>query len=63
MRVKPQSGLRLGQERDILQYVIKRIVRNGENGIMWCYALKLDDLDCTDDITSISSTKQQIQQQ
>lgn len=45
----------------IMDWVMRRTVGNGENGIRWRFTSKLDDLDFADDIALISSTKQQIQ--
>jgi len=42
-----------------MEWVMRRTVGNGENGIRWRVTLKLDDLDFADDIALISSTKQQ----
>jgi len=42
-----------------MEWVMRRTVGNGENGIRWRLTLKLDDLDFADDIALISSTKQQ----
>ena len=45
----------------IMDWVMRRTVGNGENGIRWWFTSKLDDLDFADDIALISSTKRQIQ--
>ena len=45
----------------IMDWVMRRTVGNGENGIRWWFTSKLDDLDFADDIALISSTKGQIQ--
>jgi len=45
----------------IMDWVTRRTVGNGENGIRWRFTSKLDDLNFADDIALISSTKQQIQ--
>ena len=42
----------------IMDWVTRRTVGNGENGIRWRFTSKLDDLD---DIALISSTKQKLQ--
>ena len=45
----------------IMDWIMRRAVENGENGIRRRFTSKLDDLDFADDIALISSTKQQIQ--
>ena len=45
----------------IMDWVMRRAVGNGENGIRWRSTSKPDDLDFADDIALVSSTKQQIQ--
>ena len=45
----------------VLDWVIRRTVGNGANGIRWKFTSKLDDLDFVDDIALLSSTKQQMQ--
>ena len=45
-----------------IDWVMRRTVAKGENGIRWKFTSKLDDLDFADDIALLSSTKQQIQQ-
>jgi hypothetical protein len=45
----------------VLDWVMRRTVGNGENGIRWKFTSKLDDLDFADDIALLSSTKQQMQ--
>ena len=45
----------------VLDWVMRRTVRQGENGIRWKLTSKLDDLDFADDVALLSSTKQQIQ--
>ena len=44
-----------------MDWVMRRAVGSGENGIRWKFTSKLDDLDFADDIVLLSSTKQQIQ--
>ena len=45
----------------IMDWVMRRTVRHGENGIRWRFTSKLDDLDFADDIATLSATKQQMQ--
>lgn len=45
----------------VLDWVMRRTVGDGENGIRWKFTSKLDDLDFADDIALLSSTKQQMQ--
>ena len=45
----------------VLDWVMRRAVGGGENGIRWKLTSKLDDLDFAGDIVLLSSTKQQIQ--
>ena len=45
----------------VMDWVMRRAVGSGENGIRWKFTSKLDDLDIADDIVLLSSTKQQIQ--
>ena len=45
----------------VLDWVMRRTVGNGENGIRWKLTSKLDDLDFVDDVALLSATKQQIQ--
>ena len=45
----------------VLDWVKRRTVGNGENGIRWKLTSKVDDLDFADDIALLSATKQQIQ--
>ena len=45
----------------VMDWIMKRTVGNGENGIRWNFMSKLDDLDFADDVALLSSTKQQIQ--
>ena len=45
----------------VMDWVIRRTIGHGENGIRWKFTSKLDDLDFADDVVLISSTKQQIQ--
>ena len=44
-----------------MDWVMRRIVGHGENGIRWKFTSKLDDLDFADYAVLLSSTKQQIQ--
>ena len=44
-----------------MDWVMRRAVGSGENGIRWKFTSKLDDLGFADDIVLLSSTKQQIQ--
>ena len=44
-----------------IDWVMKRTVGNGENGLRWKFTKKLDDLDFADDIALISSTRSHIQ--
>ncbi|KAJ8360365.1 hypothetical protein SKAU_G00168900 [Synaphobranchus kaupii] len=45
----------------VMDWVMRRTVCHGENGIRWKFTSKLDDLDFADDVVLLSSTKQQIQ--
>ena len=45
----------------VLDWVMRRTVEDGNNGIRWKFTLKLDDLDFADDILLLSSTRQQMQ--
>ena len=45
----------------VMDWVMRRAVGGGENGIRWKFTSKLDDLDFADDIVLLSSPKQQIQ--
>ena len=45
----------------VMDWVMRSAVGGGENGIRWKLTSKLDDLDFTNDIVLLSSTKQQIQ--
>ena len=45
----------------VMDWVMRRTVGGGENGIRWKLTSKLDDLDFADDIVLLSSPKQQIQ--
>ena len=45
----------------VVDWVMRRTVRNGETGIRWKLTSKLDDLDFADDLALIASTKQHIQ--
>ena len=45
----------------IMDWVMRRTVESGENGIRWRLPSKLDDLDFADDVALLSSTKQHIQ--
>ena len=45
----------------VMDWVLRRAVGSGKNGIRWKFTSKLDDLDFADDIVLLSSTKQQIQ--
>ena len=47
----------------VIDWIMRKTVRNGEYGIRWRLTTKLDDLDFADDIALISSTKQQLQEQ
>ena len=44
-----------------MDWIMRRSVLNGENGIRWNFNNKLDDLDFEDDVALLSSTKQHIQ--
>ena len=44
----------------VIDWIMRKTVRNGENGIRWKFTTKLDDLDYADDIALISSTKQHL---
>ena len=45
----------------VMDWVMRRTVGQGENGIRWKLTSKLDDLDFADDVALLSSTRQQIQ--
>ena len=45
----------------IMDWIMRRTVGKGENGIRWKLTSKLDDLEFADDIALLSSTKRQIQ--
>ena len=45
----------------VMDWIMRRAVENGENGIRWRFTTKLDDLDFADDVALLSSTKQHIQ--
>ena len=45
----------------VIDWVMRRAIGSGENGIRWKFTSKLDDLDLADDIALLSSTKQQMQ--
>ena len=45
----------------IMDWIMKRSVGQGENGIRWKFNSKLDDLDFADDIVLLSSTRQHMQ--
>ena len=42
----------------VMDWIMRRTVGNGENGIRWRLSSKLDDLDFVDDAMLLSSTKQ-----
>ena len=44
-----------------MDWVMRKTVGHGKNGIRWKFTSKLDDLNFADDVVLISSTKQQIQ--
>ena len=44
-----------------MDWIMRRTVGKGENGIRWNFSSKLDDLDFADDVALLSSTKQHIQ--
>lgn len=46
----------------IMDWIMRRTVGHGENGIRWKFKSKLIDLDFADDVALLSSTKQQIQE-
>ena len=45
----------------VMDWVTRRTIGRGENGIRWKFRSKLDNLDFGDDVMLNSSTKQQIQ--
>lgn len=45
----------------LTDWVLRRTVGHGENGIRWKFTSKLDDADFADDVLLISCAKQQIQ--
>ena len=45
----------------VIDWVLRKTVGEGENGIRWKFTTKLDDLDFADDIALLSSTRQHIQ--
>ena len=46
----------------IMDWIMKKTVGHGENGIRWKLTSKLDDLDFADDVVLLSSTKQHMQE-
>ena len=44
----------------VMDYIMRRTVGKGENGIRWNFMSKLDDLDFADDVALLSSNKQHI---
>jgi len=44
-----------------IDWIMRRTVGKGENGIRWTFTSKLDDLDFADDVALLSCTKQHIQ--
>ena len=44
-----------------MDWIMRRTVGKGENGIRWNFSSKLDDLDFADDVALLCSTKQHIQ--
>ena len=46
----------------VMDWILRRSVGEGENGIRWKFASTLDDLDFADDIALLSSTKHHIQE-
>ena len=44
-----------------MDWIMRKTVGKGENGIRWNFTSKLDDLDFADDVALLSSTKQHIQ--
>ena len=45
----------------VMDWVMRRAVGGGKDGIRWKFTSKLDDLDFGDDVVLLSSTKHQIQ--
>ena len=45
----------------IVDWIMRRTVRNGETGIRWRFTSKLDDLDFADDLALLSSKREHIQ--
>ena len=45
----------------VVDWVMRRTVRNGKTGIRWKFTSKLDDLDYADDLALIASIKQHLQ--
>ena len=62
-----KSGVKQGSNMSgflfliITDWVMRRTVGHGKNGIRWRFTSKLDDLDFAEDITTLSATKQQMQ--
>ena len=46
----------------IMDWILRRRVGNGENGIRWRLTTKVDDLDFADDMALLSSTKHHIKE-
>ena len=45
----------------VIDWIMRKTVRNGKNGIRWKFTTKLDDIDYADDLALISSIKKQLQ--
>ena len=45
----------------VLDWIMKEIVKQGENGIKWTFTKQLDDLDFVDDIYLLSQSHKQMQ--
>ena len=45
----------------VIDWVMRKTLRGGNTGIRWRFNKKLDDLDFTDDLALLSSTRRQLQ--
>ena len=46
----------------VMDWIMRRTVGKGENGIRWRLTTKLDDLDFADDVALLSSSRNQMQE-
>ena len=62
-----KSGVRQGCARSgflfllVIDWVMRKTLRKGNTGIRWMFTEKLEDLDFTDDLALLSSTRRQLQ--